>query len=173
MSLMKIKLSYWQVFPAAWKFQEKTCFLAFSSFKTLHWPSTESLVCITATSASILVLSWLLFMRTLWLYCAQLDNPESSPYLRSLTYWYLQNPFCHVRQHVHRFWGLGHGSLCGVIILSTTVGNLHDQNSGDRKKHEVINWTIKWSKWIAEYILKTVASRIFSRQLWVTKCLKI
>lgn len=34
------------------------------------------------------------------------------PISRSLISSYLWSPFRHVRQHIHKFWGLGHGHLC-------------------------------------------------------------
>ena len=62
----------------------------------------------------------------MWLHGLYLDNPEKSPYfkvcwLATLTPSAKLFPLCHVTQHIHRFWELGHRHIWGGIILPATA----------------------------------------------------
>ena len=75
---------------------------------------------LTSSSAPLLYFKWLS-----WLHWAHPNNPFS---MRSVTgnlnsIWNLNSPLLY-NMHIHRFQGLGHGHLWGMIILSAIPGYL-------------------------------------------------
>ena len=60
-----------------------------------------------------------------WLQWTHPDTQENLPISRFLST--SAKSFCHVRQHSHRFWGLGHGHHCCLVDKSyLTLCNLMD-----------------------------------------------
>lgn len=143
------------LFPCGLSFQRSPPFLACGFF--LHLQSQQPsislsslLPCVPSLSLSLSFLpsphlflllwsSWLPYIRTpvmtrgstQWIH---LDSSGSFPHLRI----YLVasvSPLCHVRRHIHRFWGWG-GRLLerGVDSILPTTGVLQERGREDRDK---------------------------------------
>lgn len=86
-------------------------------------------------SASIITLPFLtlnllppcfIFKEPLWLQWTHLDNPGKSfkvSWLAPLIPFATLNPSCHI-EHIHRFWGIGHGHLWGKVYFVPIISSL-------------------------------------------------
>lgn len=142
-----IKSRYWQhcfpfwrpqgrLLPCLYSFQTSSTFLGFwvpfSFFKARNTPfhSDHSFTVTSQSSDSLPLPPFSIFKET----CDQIEPTEiiqvNLPISKSLIQSHQQNPFCHVKEHIHRFWGLGCGHLQGplfclqhspIIIVRKTV----------------------------------------------------